>query len=113
MKTKLTNSTSPGHCANILLWVRAAMHKLRARMTLLWSGVGKRGSGIGATNETQSAKPEKEKYVIYFRTISGQQISHALEKDKKVLVYSHVNSLEVEELSHSEFLDMLYPSKRN
>jgi hypothetical protein len=112
MKNERNNSTSPGHCANILLCVVAAWHKLRARMALLWSGVGSRGSGIGATSETQSTKPEKEKYVIYFRTIGGQQISHLLEKDKRVLIYPHVNSLEVKELSHSEFLEKLYPSKR-
>ncbi|UXE67261.1 MAG: hypothetical protein KA713_01255 [Chryseotalea sp. WA131a] len=60
MKNKTMITDSPSHCANMVLWVSAALHKIKHG----WLGVGqrggKRGHAIGA-----DSKPEKQWKKVY------------------------------------------------
>jgi hypothetical protein len=51
MKNKTMINDLPSHCANMVLWVSAALHKFKARMAMLWSSGRKRGSAIGADED--------------------------------------------------------------
>ncbi|MFM7856403.1 MAG: hypothetical protein ACKO96_31905 [Flammeovirgaceae bacterium] len=55
MKNKTMITDSPSHCANIMLWVSAAIDKFKARMALLWSSGRKRGNAIGADKDDLSS----------------------------------------------------------
>ncbi|MFM7855004.1 MAG: hypothetical protein ACKO96_24530 [Flammeovirgaceae bacterium] len=55
MKNKTTITDSPSHCANIMLWVSAAMHKFKHGWLGFGQRNGKRGHAIGANSKEESS----------------------------------------------------------
>ncbi|UXE68904.1 MAG: hypothetical protein KA713_10125 [Chryseotalea sp. WA131a] len=60
MKNKTMITDSPSHCANMVLWVSAALHKIKHGWLGFGQRGGKRGHAIGA-----DSKPEKQWTKVY------------------------------------------------